>query len=164
MELNGFSSLSSKMPSSLHCEMVLPASSLLGTKVGSGKPNNSISGVQLGKVNIPTKRCATTKRFLVQSILADVAKDFTVTSTLEILVFEQYCLKLNLSCLANLLIASLFALLQWFLLAMNLHCRVSRHQCLQNQKQTPRLLPPSYWVVVLGHGFFRLPEQELSQL
>ncbi|KAJ4727966.1 Glucose-1-phosphate adenylyltransferase [Melia azedarach] len=81
MELNGFSSLSSKMPSSLHCEMVLPASSLLGTKVGSGKPNNSISGVQLGKVNIPTKRCATTKRFLVQSILADVAKDFTSFQT-----------------------------------------------------------------------------------
>ncbi|KAJ0112405.1 hypothetical protein Patl1_00745 [Pistacia atlantica] len=77
MELPGLSSLSPRMPSPSPDKKVLLTSSFLGSKVGAGQPNSVISGVQLRKLNIPTKRCATiTKRFSVNSILADVAKDF----------------------------------------------------------------------------------------
>ncbi|KAJ0051650.1 hypothetical protein Pint_00726 [Pistacia integerrima] len=77
MELHGLSSLSPRMPSPSPDKKVLLTSSFLGSRVGAGQPNSVISGVQLRKLNIPTKRCATiTKRFSVNSILADVAKDF----------------------------------------------------------------------------------------
>ncbi|KAK0602269.1 hypothetical protein LWI29_031889 [Acer saccharum] len=81
MELHGFSSLSSNMAmpsssSSYHHERFLSSSSFFGTRVGSRQPNISISGVQLGKSNNSRRKCATFKRHVITSILADVAKDF----------------------------------------------------------------------------------------
>ncbi|KAK2649885.1 hypothetical protein Ddye_017374 [Dipteronia dyeriana] len=80
MELHGFSSLSSNMAmpssSSSHHERFLSSSSFFGTRVGARQPNFSISGVQLGKSNNSRRKCATFKRHVTTSILADVANDF----------------------------------------------------------------------------------------
>lgn len=81
MELQGLSSLSPRMPSSYHHKRLSLSSSFLGSRVENQQPNSIISGVQLRKSNIPTKRCTTIYRFSVSSILADVAEDFMVTST-----------------------------------------------------------------------------------
>ncbi|XP_044491322.1 glucose-1-phosphate adenylyltransferase large subunit 1-like isoform X2 [Mangifera indica] len=76
MELQGLSSLSPRMPSSYHHKRLSLSSSFLGSRVENQQPNSIISGVQLRKSNIPTKRCTTIYRFSVSSILADVAEDF----------------------------------------------------------------------------------------
>ncbi|KAK1560819.1 hypothetical protein Q3G72_031187 [Acer saccharum] len=87
MELHGFSSLSSKMAmpssSSSHHERFLSSSSFFCTRVGAGQSNTSISGVQLGKSNNSRRKCATFKRHVTTSILADVAKDFMVLAATQ---------------------------------------------------------------------------------
>ncbi|KAK1559472.1 hypothetical protein Q3G72_014874 [Acer saccharum] len=74
--------LSSKMAmpssSSSHHDRFLSSSSFFSTRVGAGQSNISISGVQLGKSNNYRRKCATFKRHVTTSILADVAKDFMV--------------------------------------------------------------------------------------
>lgn len=73
-------------------ERLLPTSSFSGIRVSTatGQPNSSVSGVQLGKFNIPRKTRATSKRFSVRSILADVAKDYMVILQPCIWVFDTY--------------------------------------------------------------------------
>ncbi|XWS76765.1 hypothetical protein CRYUN_Cryun01aG0205700 [Craigia yunnanensis] len=65
---------SSKLPP-FHQERIL-SSSLFGNAVGIGQSNREISGILLGKTNIPRRKCAASKRFSTSAVLADVAKDF----------------------------------------------------------------------------------------
>lgn len=77
---------SSRIPS-FHDRLL--SSSLFGDGVRAGHSKGNIYGVRLGKLSIPTERCATTtKRFSPTSaVLANVAKDFMVTSSLPVSVF-----------------------------------------------------------------------------
>ncbi|XWS46347.1 hypothetical protein CRYUN_Cryun14cG0057600 [Craigia yunnanensis] len=65
---------SSKLPPS-HQNRI-QSSSFFGNAVGIGQSNGAISGIRLGKINIPRRKCAATKRFSTSAVLADVAKDF----------------------------------------------------------------------------------------
>ncbi|XP_044502204.1 glucose-1-phosphate adenylyltransferase large subunit 1-like isoform X2 [Mangifera indica] len=76
MESLGLSSLFPRMSSLSHHERLSLSPPFLGSRVGAGQPNSTILGVQFEKFDIPRKRCVTTKQFSVNSILADVAKDF----------------------------------------------------------------------------------------
>lgn len=134
MESLGLSSLFPRMSSLSHHERLSLSPPFLGSRVGAGQPNSTILGVQFEKFDIPRKRCVTTKQFSVNSILADVAKDFMVTFTSAFLFWSTaISFKLEFSFLwahslyIRILLCHYFGIMR-FVVIMTLQCRVTRHQ------------------------------------